>query len=445
MDWENYVVKINVNSVNIDLNKPLDTSDIVQSSGSGFFICDDLILTCYHVIKYAVYIEIIYNQTITLLGEILYIFPDDDLAIIRINKTFPSIKILDYKEITNKKSLIVYSIGYPLSNNNIIETKGIISGYRKSLLQTDAALNPGNSGGPLVFFDENIKKWTVIAINVSKFMGRAEKTGFAVPIYRFNKLKNYIIENYKNYSFPSAINRPSWNFDYQLLKQDSLRNFLFKDNNKLTNNKIGIRVSELNKNDYLTKYFNVDDILLAINNNYIDINGFIKFDFFPEKISITEINLWFTINDIIKIKYYNIQSNIIKDIELKLKYIENNIIPFYNLKNKSYFIENNNLIFSIFTIEHYKELEQGNLNLTYDQTLHLLNRKLYRKDLFTVYLSALHPRIYNNNTKFIKYPIGDVIIEINNSKFDNYDNFINIMKKPVKLIKTIENKIFFVD
>ena len=85
------------------------------------------------------------------------------------------------------------------------------------------------------------------------------------------------------------------------------------------------------------------------------------------------------------------------------------------------------------------------MNLTYDQTLHLLNRKLYRKDLFTVYLSALHPRIYNNNTKFIKYPIGDVIIEINNSKFDNYNDFINIMKTPVKLIKTIENKIFIVD
>jgi S1-C subfamily serine protease len=73
MNWENVVVKINVKFNEIDFNSPLNTRNIMSSSGTGFFIKSNLILTCYHVVKNAVNIEITYQQTTQINGSIKYI------------------------------------------------------------------------------------------------------------------------------------------------------------------------------------------------------------------------------------------------------------------------------------------------------------------------------------------------------------------------------------
>ena len=44
----------------------------------------------------------------------------------------------------------VVTIGFPYNSENLIITKGIISGYQDSLIQTDSSLNSGNSGGPIL-------------------------------------------------------------------------------------------------------------------------------------------------------------------------------------------------------------------------------------------------------------------------------------------------------
>ena len=88
-----------------------------------------------------------------------------------------------FKNLTERYNSDVFTIGFPLNSTNIKITKGIISGYQDSLLQTDAALNHGNSGGPLIILDN--ENYFIIGINVSKLSGNAEKTGYAVPIYRF--------------------------------------------------------------------------------------------------------------------------------------------------------------------------------------------------------------------------------------------------------------------
>ena len=59
---------------------------------------------------------------------------------------------------------------------------------------------------------------------------------------------------------------------------------------------------------FLSKYLKEDDILLKVNGNIIDHNGFIKFDFYPEKIPIDDIGLWFTIGDSITFDIYNIKN-----------------------------------------------------------------------------------------------------------------------------------------
>jgi S1-C subfamily serine protease len=61
MNWENYVVQINVKSKVIDLNHPLNIYETAKSSGTGFFISLTEILTCYHVVSGAINIDITFT------------------------------------------------------------------------------------------------------------------------------------------------------------------------------------------------------------------------------------------------------------------------------------------------------------------------------------------------------------------------------------------------
>ena len=76
---------------------------------------------------------------------------------------------------TMKPGEEVYAIGFPLGQDNLKFTKGIISGRQKSLIQTDTPINPGNSGGPLLLDGK------VIGINTSIILF-TNNIGYATPI-----------------------------------------------------------------------------------------------------------------------------------------------------------------------------------------------------------------------------------------------------------------------
>jgi S1-C subfamily serine protease len=435
MDWENYIVKLNVKSKVIDFNHPLNIYETQNTSGTGFFISDREILTCFHVISGAVNIEVLFKQTNSFYGTIKYIFPDDDLAIIELDNSISDAKVLDHKIINYRLSEDVFTVGFPLSSTNIKITKGIISGYQESLIQTDAALNHGNSGGPLVIFDNLDKKYKIIGINVSKLKGDSEKTGFVVPIYRFIILKNNLINNTNK-----IIKKPYLFFDFQSLTQENLRIDLFKNQINNIQKKTGIRVISTNPKYYHTQYIKQDDVILSVNNNQVDHNGYIKFDFYPEKISLDEIGLWFVENDSISFKIFNPKTLTINEISFSLEIVNSNLMSFYLLDTyPSYFVENNGLILSILTEQHLEKLKS--LEISISKLVKILERRLYHRDLFTVYLSDIN---YTKNMKQNDYPIGEIISEINDRPFNSFDEFMEIVKNKIVKIKTIENEIYFI-
>ena len=61
-NWENIVVRINTTTRNNDFNHPLNVFDTSSLSGTGFFIGENLILTCYHVIEGALSINISFKE-----------------------------------------------------------------------------------------------------------------------------------------------------------------------------------------------------------------------------------------------------------------------------------------------------------------------------------------------------------------------------------------------
>lgn len=434
MNWEKSVVKINVKSRKIYYSNPLNTYNIFETSGTGFFITKNLILTCYHVVENSVIIDILYKNTNEIKAIIKHIFPDDDLALLEIKEDLEDVIPLELKPLSDKVTDDVLTIGFPLSSKNIKITKGIISGYQESLIQTDASLNHGNSGGPLVINDKG--KYKVIGVNVSKIT-KAEKTGFVVPIYRFIKSFDITKNDIRNF----VLRKPIIYFDYQKLIQDELRDILY-DGIVLPYDKkqVGVRLSIINKKFYINKYLKEGDVLISINSQPISYEGQIKFDFYPEKIPIDDIGLWFNPGDKITIEFVDTVEKKLKKVEFSLEINKINIDDYYMVDPKSiYFIENNSLILSIFCKNHLENL--NSLKLSSSQIIKIFERTIYQRDLFTVYLADIN---YNKIGKFSKYPIGEIVTEINDNKFNNLEEFKQITKEPITKIKTIDNEIYFV-
>ena len=107
--------------------------------------------------------------------------------------------------------------------------------------------------------------------------------------------------------------------------------------------------------------------------------------------------------------------------------------------NSIYYIENNSLILSIFSKNHLENL--NSLKLLPSQIIKIFERTIYQRDLFTVYLADIN---YTKIGKFSKYPIGEIIIEINDKKFNNIEEFKEITKDQITKIKTIENEIYYI-
>lgn len=168
----------------------LDNSEEKLGLGSGVIVTDNgYILTNQHVVgnRYSnCYVTL--ENGITYDGIVVWSDTNIDLAIVKISaENLNYITLADSDNITLAEE--VYAIGNPIGIEfQRTVTKGIVSGinrtikiadeenYMEDLIQTDATINEGNSGGPLVNINGEL-----VGINTVK-ISNAEGIGFAVPI-----------------------------------------------------------------------------------------------------------------------------------------------------------------------------------------------------------------------------------------------------------------------
>jgi S1-C subfamily serine protease len=168
--------------------------------GSGVVISPDgLVLTNAHVVNGARTMQLWDTEGRTTAARLLGIDPDTDLALLRADAA----RSLAFAPLGNSKELrrgqLAIAIGNPLGFESTV-TAGVISALGRSLrsttgrmiedvIQTDAALNPGNSGGPLVS-----SRGEVIGINTAVIMG-AQGICFAVASNTANHVLSEIIRH----------------------------------------------------------------------------------------------------------------------------------------------------------------------------------------------------------------------------------------------------------
>jgi len=174
-------------------------------SGSGFFISNEgYILTNHHVIEDVQAIRVILadgsEQSATLVGSDQF----SDLAVLKTDGSVPAIVKLGNSDVL-KSGESVIAIGSPLGDFKNTVTVGVVSatgrsidtgeGYQvEDLIQTDAAINQGNSGGPLVNLAGEVIGINTMIVRSSSSGTVAEGLGFAIPVNTARAVAEQIIQ-----------------------------------------------------------------------------------------------------------------------------------------------------------------------------------------------------------------------------------------------------------
>jgi len=169
----------------------------MHGMGSGFIVSPDgIIMTNAHVVKDATEVTVKLTDRREFRAKVLGADPKTDIAVLKINaKDLPVVKLGKASDLRTGEWVL--AIGSPFGFENTV-TAGVVSAKGRSLpddsavafIQTDVAVNPGNSGGPL--FNS---RGEVVGINSQIYSrsGGYQGVSFAIPIDIASRVKDQIL------------------------------------------------------------------------------------------------------------------------------------------------------------------------------------------------------------------------------------------------------------
>jgi S1-C subfamily serine protease len=254
---KNAVVRINV------FRKSKDGKLRPAGAGSGFiFSSDGMVFTNSHVVENADKIMVSLLNENEIEGFLIGKDPDTDLAILKIyTEGYSVAKLGDADQL--KIGQFIIAIGNPYGYQHTVTT-GVVSALGRTLrtqsgrlvdnvIQSDAALNPGNSGGPMINMEGE-----VIGVNTAIIQG-AQGLSFSVDINTAKEIARQLIANGKIFKAYLGV-----------MLQEVPLNPKVKSHYNLTNHK-GLFVTKIEENSPASRsQLSEGDIIISFNNRTIN-------------------------------------------------------------------------------------------------------------------------------------------------------------------------------
>jgi S1-C subfamily serine protease len=259
------VVRVEVSLARHDWNAPWKLLPLESASGSAFLIAGDRFLTNAHVVRDAQQVTVKRNDgTAPVLATVDAIDNDCDLALLRVSsKTFLSgMRALPLGDLPSIGSHVV-TYGYPLGGAEMSTTAGVVSrfesrsyseGAQHLVVQTDAPLNPGNSGGPVV------QGAAVVGV-AFQILRNEQSIGFFIPA----PIVRHFLEDGSDGHYDGFPEAP--------LRVSALNSSAYRRERKLPDDHTGVIVQEVAPGSSLDGVLGPGDVILSIDDHTVSDDG----------------------------------------------------------------------------------------------------------------------------------------------------------------------------
>lgn len=246
------------------------SSSMRSSTGSGAIIEGGYILTNAHVVADQAFIEVQrYGQRKRYVAKVYAVSHQADLALLKVEERgfFEGVIPLTFGSLPNvEQKIVVY--GYPMGGSTLSATIGVVSrvehhvyahsGESFLAVQVDAAVNPGNSGGPA------LSDGKIVGV-VMQIITQSQNIGYLVPV----NMVQHFIEDMKDDKYDGFADL---GLGTQKLENTAIRRYYGLDDN--TSGKLIVKVMY---NSPLSKELYEDDILTAVDGHNVEDDGTVEF------------------------------------------------------------------------------------------------------------------------------------------------------------------------
>lgn len=263
------IVKIYTTAKTPNYQEPWNSS-MRSSTGSGAIIEGKYILTNAHVVANQAFIEVQrYGQRKRYIAKVYAVSHQADLALLKVEDEafFKGVKPLTFGSLPKvEQKIVVY--GYPMGGSTLSATIGVVSrvehhvyahsGESFLAVQVDAAVNPGNSGGPA------LSDGKIVGV-VMQVITKSQNIGYLVPV----NMVEHFIEDMKDGKYDGFADL---GLGTQKLENPAIRRYYGLDDN--VSGKLIVKVVH---NSSLAGILHEGDILTAVDGHNVENDGTVEF------------------------------------------------------------------------------------------------------------------------------------------------------------------------